>query len=288
MKPIPAYYRSLGVGALLAVLTSALGGSTAVRAAPDRVEVLKGPAAFLYGGNPLSGTVNLVRKEPRASNLADLRLRLGQFGTYQGTVDFNVARADGRAALRLHTIYATSAFYRDDKENDLFAGNPVVAFHLNDHTPLTFNFEYVSNEYQPDSGLPLFNNQLPDVPRTRSYQSPLDHSDQETYRMRVDFSSQISPQVTLRDKFYYTDLDWQTDGTLLAGAFPNRLGSGGVFCNLTLLGDRAKMLGNQLEALIRFTTGSVGHQALMGFEASRWGDEFTLDVALLPPISLFA
>ena len=413
MKPIPVYCRSLGVGALLAALTSALGGSTAVRAAQDRgeeeqgsgeqgseeatppprfeerihvegtleavptidstfakipvslqstpaslsvvprfvletedanvlgdalrnvsgvnvatgfgvfdffvirgfdsldtslvmtdgafepestfyqlynverVEVLKGPAAFLYGGNPLSGTVNLVRKEPRASNLADLRLRLGQFGTYQGTVDFNVARSDGRAALRLNTIYATSDFYRDNKENDLFAVNPVVAFHLNDHTPLTFNFEYVSNEYQPDSGLPLFNNQLPDVPRTRSYQSPLDHSDQETYRMRVDFSSQISPQVTLRDKFYYTDLDWQTDGTLLVGAFPNRLGSVDVFRNLTLLDDRQKMLGNQLEALIRFTTGSVGHQALMGFEASRWGDEFTLDVALLPPISLF-
>ena len=29
-----------------------------------RVEALKGPGAFLYGGNPLSGTINLVRKRP--------------------------------------------------------------------------------------------------------------------------------------------------------------------------------------------------------------------------------
>ena len=29
----------------------------------DRVEVLKGPGAFLYGGNPLAGSVNLIRKE---------------------------------------------------------------------------------------------------------------------------------------------------------------------------------------------------------------------------------
>src|SRR3972149_2820888 len=42
MNPIPAYARSLGVGALLAVLTSALGGSTAVRAAQDRGEEEQG------------------------------------------------------------------------------------------------------------------------------------------------------------------------------------------------------------------------------------------------------
>src|SRR3989304_10536116 len=42
MKPIPFYCRSLRVGALLAALTSALGGSTAVRAAQDRGEEEQG------------------------------------------------------------------------------------------------------------------------------------------------------------------------------------------------------------------------------------------------------
>ena len=253
----------------------------------DRVEVLKGPVAFLYGGNPLSGTVNLVRKQPRSSNIADLRFRLGSFGTYQGTADFNVAREDGRAAFRLNTIYSTSDFYRDKKDNELFAVNPVVSFQLNERTPLTFNFEYVSNEFKPDSGLPLFNNGLPDVPRTRSYQSPLDISDQAIYRLRVDLTSEINSRIEVRNKFYFTDLDWQTNGTLLVGAFPNAMGSVDVFRNLTLLDDRQKILGNQLEVLARFSTGSLSHQALVGFEASRWTDEFTLDVAFLPPIGLF-
>jgi iron complex outermembrane receptor protein len=252
----------------------------------ERVEVLKGPVAFLYGGNPLSGSVNLVRKNPRASNLADLRLRLGSFGTYQGTADFNVAREDGRAAFRVNTIYSSSDFYRDDKENDLFAVNPVAAFQLNERTPLTVNFEYVSNEYRPDSGLPLFGNELPDVPRSRSYQSPLDLSDQAIYRLRVDLSSKINPRWTLRNKFYFTDLDWETDGTLLVGAFPNAMGSADVFRNLTLLDDRQKMLGNQFEALTRFSTGRIEHQALFGIELSRWTDEFALDVAFLPSIDL--
>ncbi|MFQ5630374.1 MAG: TonB-dependent receptor plug domain-containing protein, partial [bacterium] len=37
----------------------------------ERIEVLKGPGAFLYGGNPLSGTVNLWRKQPIYRNFLD-------------------------------------------------------------------------------------------------------------------------------------------------------------------------------------------------------------------------
>ncbi len=253
----------------------------------ERVEVLKGPAAFLYGGNPLSGTVNLIRKEPLVKNLADLKLNLGSFQSFQGMADVNVARSDGRAALRVNAAYMSSGFYRDDKDNEQFAVNPVVYFELNEKTPLTINFEYVNNEYKPDSGLPLLSNELPDVPRTRSYQSPLDTSDQAIYRLRADVTSEINAHVTLRDKFYFTDLDWQSDGTLLVGAFPNVAGSVDVFRNLLLLDDRQKLLGNQLEALVTFMTGAVGHRALVGFEASRLADEFTLDVALLPTIDLF-
>ncbi|MCB0295841.1 MAG: TonB-dependent receptor plug domain-containing protein, partial [Calditrichaeota bacterium] len=45
----------------------------------ERVEVLKGPSAFLYGGNPLSGTVNLVRKTPVFDNFLHLGGSYGQF-----------------------------------------------------------------------------------------------------------------------------------------------------------------------------------------------------------------
>ena len=253
----------------------------------ERVEVLKGPAAFLYGGNPLSGTVNLIRKQPVAKNLADLKLSLGSFQSFQGTADVNVSRSDGRAALRVNAAYTSSEFYRDDKDNRQFALNPVVYFELNEKTDVTVNFEYVSNEYKPDSGLPLLFNEVPDVPRTRSYQSPLDNSDQTIYRLRADVSSEINEHVTLRDKFYLTDLDWQSDGTLLVGAFPNAAGRVDVFRNLTLLDDRQKVVGNQLEALVSFTTGGVEHRALIGFEVSRLADEFTLDVGFLPTIDLF-
>ena len=36
-----------------------------------QVEVLKGPTAILYGGNPLAGAVHLVRKQPQPRRFAD-------------------------------------------------------------------------------------------------------------------------------------------------------------------------------------------------------------------------
>ena len=48
----------------------------------ERVEVLKGPASFLYGGGPLGGTVNLVRKQPLATDFTRLGLSAGSFSTF--------------------------------------------------------------------------------------------------------------------------------------------------------------------------------------------------------------
>lgn len=253
----------------------------------EQVEVLKGPAAFLYGGNPLSGAVNLVRKQPLARNFADFRLNYGSFQSYQGTVDVNFARADGQAAFRLNALHGGSDFYRDDKASSLTAVNPAFTWRLNEKTPLTVNFEYVGSEHKPDSGLPLLNNAIPEVPRTRSYQWPEDISDQQIVRLRVDLASRVSDRFTVRNKFYYTDLDWQSDGTLLLGVFPGLRGGVEVARLLPTLDDRQRLAGDQLEAIWSFATGSAKHSLLTGFEVSRLGDRFTLNYQLLPGIDLF-
>jgi len=252
----------------------------------DRVEVLKGPSASLYGGNPLSGTVNLVRKQPIFRNFLHVNGSFGRFNSYRGTLDFGIANLNSGVAFRLNSLWQDSENHRDDKGNDNLSVNPALTWRLNDQTMLSANFEYVDNSYQPDAGVPLLNNQLPNVPRTQSYQTPFDFSDQQILRGRVDFERRMSKTFTLRDKIYYTDLDWKTEGTLFFGAFPT---PGGTFVAraLTTLEDRQKLFGNQLEASLVFGTGTVKHQLLAGFEVSRLGDKFAMGFAQLPLISLF-
>ncbi|HVR70249.1 MAG TPA: TonB-dependent siderophore receptor [Vicinamibacteria bacterium] len=252
-----------------------------------QVEVLKGPGAFLYGGNALAGAVHLVRKQPRPGRFADLNLLYGRFDTVEGTLDGNVANEDGSLAFRLNALTRGSDGYRDGMESAQHAIHPAVSWRPDASTRLAFSLEYVRSEFQPDSGLPLFGGALPDVPRTRSFQSPFDHSGQDLYRVRLDAERQLGEHVLLRDKLYYTELDWRSDGTLLSGAFPDPRGGALVARGMTLLDDRQRILGNQLEAVVSFATGPARHRLLAGVELVRALDDFTLDVAALPFIGLY-
>lgn len=251
-----------------------------------QVEVLKGPGAFLFGGNPLSGAVQLVRKQPQARRFADVSLSYGSFTSLEGGLDANAASADGTLAFRLNGLYRDSEAYRDAKQNRLAAVNPSLSWEPDADTRLALNLEYVRADYQPDTGIPVQGPDVAPVPRQRSYQSSFDRSDQDIYRLRLDFERRLSERVTLRDKLYYTDLAWSSDGTLINGLVFGPQAEALVARSLTLLDDRQKLVGNQLEALVDFSTGSARHSLLAGFEVSRLSDAFTLDVALLSPISL--
>ncbi|MEE8586590.1 MAG: TonB-dependent receptor, partial [Acidobacteriota bacterium] len=254
----------------------------------DRVEVLKGPSSFLWGANSLAGTVNLVRKRPLFSgNFGEVGFSFGSFQDYQGTFDVNVVDPSGAIAFRFNGLYRDSENYRDDKQSYLGAFNPAMTWRISDRSELTLNFEYVKNEFKPDAGLPLFNNQIPDLDRRNSYQSPFDISEQNIVRFRADWTHRLSDRATFHNKFYFTSLDWRSDGTLFVAAFPNQQGSLEAARVFTSLNDLQQFTGNQSEFLLTFQTGSLRHQLLAGLELAQLQDQFDLGTSFLPSIDLF-
>jgi TonB-dependent siderophore receptor len=250
-----------------------------------RVEVVRGPAAFLYGSNPLSGAVNLVRKQPTSGRYADVTVGYGSFGSLEGSLDGNYMSRDGHLAVRMNGLYQQTDGYRDGRDGGFRACNPAVTWKPNDDTRLTLNAEYVRADFSPDSGIPVVGSELALVPRTQSYQSSFDGSTQDLYRYRLDFERKVNDRVTVRDKVYYTDLKWDSKGSLINGAFPSPFGFV-VARTLVLLDDRQHFFGNQAEAAVTFATGRVAHTFLGGFEVTRQADRFSQDVAFLPLITL--
>ncbi len=250
-----------------------------------QIEVVKG-ATFIYGANSLAGTVNLVRKQPVRKHFADASLTYGRFGTFEAAVDGNVAKEDGSLAFRVNGVYQGTNQYRDLPEGSLGAINPALLWRPDDKTRLSVNFEYARSHQSPDSGIPFVGDSLAPVPRTTSYQSPYDDSTQDVSRLRFDAARQLGERFTLRNKFYYTEMHWDSQGTLVSGVFPFPDGSLQVGRVLTILDDRQKICGDQLEALVSFKTGSVRHDLLGGFEYTWLRDPFKQDVAFIPTVPL--
>ena len=245
------------------------------------VEVLKGPAGFLYGSDPLSGVVNIVRKQPVPADFAVFHGSLGSFSSSEATLDWNLADESGSRSFRLNGFGSDADNYRDDKQSRHYALNPGFRWQIDSDSSLNFNLEYVDAEYSPDAGLPLLGGEIPDVPRRRSYQTPFDFSEQALYRFQVDYETRIGERVTLRNKFYYRDLDWRSTGTQFIGVFPDGGGGFQVGRVVTTLDDRQKVTGNQLEAIVELGAGSVRHHLLFGVELKDFSDTF--DIGLAPP-----
>jgi TonB-dependent siderophore receptor len=250
-----------------------------------QVEVLKGPAAFLYGANPLSGAVHLVRKQPVAGRSGTASVSYGSFDTVEVAGDGNLASADGSLAVRVNGVFRDSDAYRDGRDSQLCAINPALAWRPDDATRVVVNLEAVRSRMFPDVGLPIVGDRVADVPRTRSYQTPLDRSEQDIYRARLDIDRAAGGNWRLRGKVYYTDFDWLSDGTLLVGVFPSPIGEL-VGRSLLMLDNRQTALGTQLEASWSGRAAGLTHEALFGVEVARFGDRFTLDVGLPPVIGL--
>ena len=247
-----------------------------------RIEVLKGPAAFLYGGKPMSGAVNVVRRKPVfGPPFAVLGGSYGSYGSYRATADAGWRRGE-RLALRLNAMARGSDNYRDGKGNSEWALNPSAAVRIGDRAAIEGSVEYIANDYSPDSGLPLLGEGLAPVPRTRSYQAPGDFSEQAILRLRLDGEMKLSDRLTLRDKLYFTNFEWPSAGTLLNGVLPGEDGSLGVMRTRLSLDDRQRFTGNQLEAVME----RGRHRLLAGLEVALLTDDFTLDAVLLPMIDL--
>lgn len=247
----------------------------------DRVEALKGPGAFLYGGNPLSGTINLVRKQPIFRNFTNVASSYGSFNSYRGSVDAGFVNQTSRFSGRFNGLWQAGDGYRDAKDSKVYAVNPTFSWRLNNRNTLHANVEYVYSELSPDAGIPMLLNansgtftSVFNTDAKTSFQPDSDVSEQQMLRFKVDFRSRLNNVVSIRNKLYYTNLDWQSQSTLLGGAVTDQFLGTIVPRSSSTLDDRQWVIGNQLELIANIEAGGVLHNFLGGVEVSQLSDNF--------------
>lgn len=117
----------------------------------ERYEVLKGPAAILYGQGEPGGVINYVTKKPRFDR------PLHSFEAIVGTDDYYRFEVDSTAALDSHWAYRSVLSHEDSGSARDFSGRErtLLAPSLSLRTKatlVTLQYEYIRDRYTQDRG----------------------------------------------------------------------------------------------------------------------------------------
>ena len=107
----------------------------------ERVEVIKGPAAVLYGQGGYGATINRVTKKPLARPQGSLRTSLGPQDSYRLAFDHTgpLPWFGGRLLYRLNVEWDDSEVYRGTPSNR-FNVSPAFTWRASDRTQFTLEY----------------------------------------------------------------------------------------------------------------------------------------------------
>lgn len=122
----------------------------------ERIDVLKGPTATLYGGGigtPLGGVINLESVRPNDKAGGYLALHAGSFSTWNPYGDINVPLSDGIAA-RITGEYQGNDSWIDEVKARRWSVQPSLSFQIDPATDLLLQGQFSRRSNLEYSGLP--------------------------------------------------------------------------------------------------------------------------------------
>ena len=120
----------------------------------ERVEVLKGPYALIFGRGGGGGIINRVQKTPSAGGtFASGRASANSLGAWDVSTDMN-APIGGIAAVRVNGVYETLDNHREHFEGERYAINPYLAADFGYGWRAGLSYEYVNDDRVVDRGIP--------------------------------------------------------------------------------------------------------------------------------------
>jgi catecholate siderophore receptor len=235
----------------------------------DRLEVLKGPNAMIFGRGGGGGVVNRVTKKA-GEDVREGTAWIGSFDSYRATADVG-ARVSNDFAVRLNGVYEDSGSFRDGVDLERYGINPTVFFRPEENTRVWLSYEYFHDERTADRGLPSLNTVPPGGVRRpypgsieAFYGNPdLSVSDFAGHNLTATVEHKFSEDLKIRNHTYYGDFD-KFYQNIFASSPVNAGGTYSVQAyNNTLLRDT---LVNQTDVTYEFDGGWYGHTIVVGTE----------------------
>jgi catecholate siderophore receptor len=117
------------------------------------IEVLKGPAALVFGRGAGGGVLNRTLKEADGTRIYNVSAQTGSYGDRRVTLDAGQA-VNENVAVRLNTFYEGSDTFRDYGHLERYGFNPTVTLKPDDDTKIKLSYEFYHDKELADRGNP--------------------------------------------------------------------------------------------------------------------------------------
>ena len=241
----------------------------------EKVEVLKGSAALLYGNVSAGGILNLVTKKPKFDFGGEVNLRYGSFDLIKPSFDVYGGLGKGqKVAFRLNGTYQKANSFRQYVNSERFYINPSLLFNVTNKTDLLLEGDYLNDHRVPDFGTGVVAYEvLTDYPRDRflgvkwgymdskqsSATATLNHRFNESWRLTATGSYRNAEQQLFTNRRPNTGGLIGVDGLWVRGLQKNENYNDYYVIQADLNGT--------------FRTGNIKHQVLLGADSDHFTEE---------------
>lgn len=237
----------------------------------ERVEVLKGPNAMIFGRGGGGGVINRVTKQADWSEVREATLEAGSYGHARGELDLNRQFSEALAG-RLTAMAESSDSYRDFVGVERWGVNPTLSWKPSERLSLGLGYEHFDDDRTVDRGIPSFHGRPAPAGRSDFFGDP----DQSYATTTVDtlsgtISYAVSKGVSVRNHTRLADYSKFYQNVYPGGSAFSDAATGGLRAPIAAYNNdtQRRNLFNQTDVVARFGAGPVRHTLLAGLELGR-------------------
>lgn len=234
----------------------------------ERVEVLKGANALLFGRGGGGGVINRVSKTPDlGKSMASAVGSVDSFGAWSIAGDVNQPLSEMIGA-RLNATYEEFNNHRQDFDGRFIGVNPTLALEAGPDTRIELSYNYDDDSRTTDRGVPSINGgPLKGYDNTFFGSDALNLAKVKAHIAQARLDHQLADNLTFNVIGQYSHTD-KYYGNLFAGAAVNPANNTVTLGGYSSATVRESWIG-QANLVWEGRTGGIGHTLLAGFEASK-------------------
>lgn len=238
----------------------------------ERVEVIKGPAAALYGNSSPGGTINRVTKKPLDQARKSMSFTVGSYNNFRALADFTGPANEEKTLLyRLNLGYENTQSFRDLQFDKNIVIAPSVSFLPSANTRLNLDVVYNKSNSRLDRGQSVNASKgLYSGSISQSVAEVNDYLNEETYMVTASLNHSFTKDISFTAGYLRTGYNQDLLEHRSANAYAkDKLGND--IPNLVarqVFMRQQKQYSDNLSAYLNFhfATGIVDHKLLVGYD----------------------